>query len=355
MGSFNNLKLSTKLLAGFAVTIGVACIVGVAGLRGIYDVNRSAEDLYANETVPIGQIGHIAKDFQRVRANLGFLIIATEQKEIEHDHQVVLDLTKDMDTLGESFGRTVSSDEMKPVFAQFLHARGVFLPLQERILTLAVSGKKEEAKTLFFIGDARNAAHEIESTIDKLVELKRRSAEVGIESNKATTASSTITVVVLLIVGVTLAVALGLFIARSVKRNLAELVTNAEAIAQGDLTGNVVRRSGDEVGQLAGVFGSMVTNLRGTVTSLAGVASAVASASSEISAAPSRWPPGRRNRRARRVKSPSAVEEMTKTIVENSRNATETAGIAKKAREAAEQGGKVVEETVTAMKRSRKS
>jgi methyl-accepting chemotaxis protein len=45
------------------------------------------------------------------------------------------------------------------------------------------------------------------------------------------------------------------------------------------------------------------------------------------------------------------VEEMTKTIVENSKNASDTAVTAKQAKEAAEAGGKVVEETVEGMKR----
>jgi methyl-accepting chemotaxis protein len=45
------------------------------------------------------------------------------------------------------------------------------------------------------------------------------------------------------------------------------------------------------------------------------------------------------------------VEEMTKTIMENSKNAVRTADTAKQAKTAAEQGGKVVEETVAGMNR----
>jgi methyl-accepting chemotaxis protein len=46
----------------------------------------------------------------------------------------------------------------------------------------------------------------------------------------------------------------------------------------------------------------------------------------------------------------SAVEEMTKTIIENSRNAGSAAETAKRAREAAQAGGKVVSETVVGMR-----
>ena len=47
----------------------------------------------------------------------------------------------------------------------------------------------------------------------------------------------------------------------------------------------------------------------------------------------------------------SAVEEMTKTILENSKNASVTADTAKQAQGSAEQGGKVVDDTVNGMKR----
>ena len=56
-------------------------------------VNGSAEGLYKNETVPIGEIVRIAKDFQRVRANFAFLIISTAPNEVEHDRSVVIALT----------------------------------------------------------------------------------------------------------------------------------------------------------------------------------------------------------------------------------------------------------------------
>jgi methyl-accepting chemotaxis protein len=46
-----------------------------------------------------------------------------------------------------------------------------------------------------------------------------------------------------------------------------------------------------------------------------------------------------------------AVEEMTKTIIENSRNAANTVETARQAKVSAEQGGHVVEETVVGMKR----
>jgi methyl-accepting chemotaxis protein len=348
---FNNLKLSTKLMAGFAATLAAAFAVGYSGLSGIHTVNESADRLYTNETVPIGEIGRIAKDFQRIRANISFLLLATAKEEVEHDQQVVISLTKEMDTLNTAFSNTISSQEMQDVFNRYLRARSSFLPLQERIMATAMAGRKDEAKSLFMVGDARTSAHEMESTIDRLMDLKRQSGEASIQKNRATTTTATLTVVLFFLSGLVIAVTLAVIITRSLKRSLGELVRSAEAIAHGDLTVTVVRRSDDETGLLAGAFAQMTTNLRDTLKSLADVSAAVSNASSEISSSTEQMAAGAQEQTSQAGEVASAVEEMTKTIVENSRNAMSTAETATKAKNAAEEGGKVVHETILGMKR----
>ncbi|HTY57847.1 MAG TPA: methyl-accepting chemotaxis protein, partial [Bacteroidota bacterium] len=307
--------------------------------------------LYVNETVPIGEIGRIAKDFQRIRANIAFLLLASAKDELDHDHQVVLNLTRQMDTLNTAFSGTISSREMQEVFDNYIRARATFLPLQDRIMTTAMAGKKDEAKTLFLVGDARTAAHDMESAIDRLMDLKRQSGEASIQNNRATTSSATLTVAVFFLIGVVAAVTLAFVVTRSATRTLSELVRSAEAIAHGDLTVSIVQRSADETGQLAGAFGQMAANLRETLQSLEEVSAAVASASSEISSSTEQMAAGAQEQTNQAGEVASAVEEMTKTIVENSRNALATAETAKTAKSAAEEGGKVVQETIIGMKR----
>ena len=351
MAWFHNLKISTKLLLGFSVASVVACIIAYSGLRGIYAVNDSAESLYQNETVPVGEIGRIAKDFQRVRANLAFLMFVTEDGEVEHDQHVVVALTKEMDSLGASFRKSLSSEEMKETMAKYDQARNIFLPLQEKIVALAVAGKKQEAKTLFLVGDARDAAHAIEADIEKLVELKRQSAGAAVQANNDATSKATIIVLTSLIVGLSLAVFLGLLIARYIKRGLAELVENAEEISQGNLTIDVVQRTSDEIGVLTGAFARMALNLREILTSLTEASASIASATSQINSSTEEMAAGAEEQTSQASEVASAVEEMTKTIVENSKNAGTTADTAKQAKDAAELGGTVVQETIIGMKR----
>ena len=132
---------------------------------------------------------------------------------------------------------------------------------------------------------------------------------------------------------------------------LKQLALQAETIAGGDLTVEVVHSSRDEVGQLAGAFKAMVQNLRTTLSQVSEAAEAVASASAQISSSTEEMAAGMQEQSSQTADVSAAVEGMSKTIVQNSYSANSTAEIGQKAKTAAEQGEQVVEETVAGMLR----
>ncbi|HTX20026.1 MAG TPA: methyl-accepting chemotaxis protein [Bacteroidota bacterium] len=138
------------------------------------------------------------------------------------------------------------------------------------------------------------------------------------------------------------------------KRISHPIVTMRDAAAQvatGDLTESVPVTSNDEIGDLGRSFNEMVAGLRDTLFTVGESSASVASASSQISSSTEELAAGAQEQTSQASEVASAVEEMTKTIVENSKNASNTADTARKAKEAAQQGGKVVEDTVVGMKR----
>ncbi|CAG0973866.1 hypothetical protein RHDC4_01459, partial [Rhodocyclaceae bacterium] len=127
-------------------------------------------------------------------------------------------------------------------------------------------------------------------------------------------------------------------------RTLAHMATgDLTARMQGQYRGDlqVIKDSINKVG------GSLVDALR----KVSEAVSATASASSQISSSTEEMAAGAMEQTSQAGEVASAVEEMTKTIQENSRNASVAAETAKLARVRAEQGGKVVTETVDGMKR----
>jgi methyl-accepting chemotaxis protein len=138
---------------------------------------------------------------------------------------------------------------------------------------------------------------------------------------------------------------------------LKEAVMQLKLVARGDL--RVVStpvlsaraHSGDEVGELARSFSTMMVELRGIIRKVEDSALAVACSTGEISSTAEELAAAGQQQSIQAGEVASAVEEMTKTIIENSRNATMTSETAKKAQQIADEGGKAVQETVSGMRR----
>jgi methyl-accepting chemotaxis protein len=131
---------------------------------------------------------------------------------------------------------------------------------------------------------------------------------------------------------------------------LGKLIQQTESIASGDLTVVITQSSKDEVGQLAAAFQYMVNKLQETLYQVDQAVSAVASASSEISSSTEQIAAGAQEQTSQADEVATAMVGMTKTIFENSKNASETSLAANHAREKAKEGGQVIDETVGEIK-----
>ena len=164
-------------------------------------------------------------------------------------------------------------------------------------------------------------------------------------------ASKSVTIALMVGMGGLLTVVFGLIVARKIVVPLQVLGQRAGEIAKGDLTVAVESDRRDEIGQLTESFSKMVESLKHTLSSLGEAAEAVASASTEISSSAEEMAAGAHEQSAQSSEIASAVEEMTATILENARHAGTAKDTAKRSREAAEQGGRVVKESIEGMRR----
>ncbi len=148
------------------------------------------------------------------------------------------------------------------------------------------------------------------------------------------------------------ALSLGFYVLRFVRRPLRNLV---DTIDTADLNSVFESQRKDEFGELARSLGRFVASIKEILVQIVESSTAVASATAEISSSTEQMAAGAQQQSTQAADVSAAVEEMTKTIYENSRNAGVAAETAKTAREAAENGGNVVLDSVEGMKRIARS
>jgi len=108
----------------------------------------------------------------------------------------------------------------------------------------------------------------------------------------------------------------------------------------------------DEIGDLQRAFDKFVASIRETLLEVSSAATAVASASSQISSSTEEMAAGAREQTSQAAEVAGAVEEMTRTIMDNSKHATAAAEAARKARLAAEDGVRISEGALESIQRN---
>ena len=128
-----------------------------------------------------------------------------------------------------------------------------------------------------------------------------------------------------------------------------ELAAAAESIAANDLTAEVQPKSEHDI--LGNSFKTMILNLTGVVRQLSNNATQLVSAATEISSSAEQMSKGAQDQAGQVNQVSSAIEEMTATIVQTSKNAGEATDASKNASDTATTGGQIVSDTIQGMQR----
>ncbi len=185
-------------------------------------------------------------------------------------------------------------------------------------------------------------------------------ADLAVDSLSSASRIMIIGLVVALIIGVVFAI----FLTRMVTVPIIKGVDFAKKVADGDLNATIDLDQKDEIGQLATALKNMVARLREIMLQVRNSADSVmymsdnvknaadnvASTSEEMSSSAEELSQGATEQAAAAEEASSSMEQMGANIKQNADNAMQTEKIALQAAGDAEQGGKSVAETVSAMK-----
>jgi methyl-accepting chemotaxis protein len=346
---FNNMKIGSKLISGFIVVALIAGVIGVVGIKELNVLDKNGAKLYEKITVPLGDLMDISVNFQRLRINMRDLVETNDKQEKGQILETIKKLRTEMTEKSASFEKTILTEEGRKMFEDFKKSREGYGQVIDRIVPLAEADKDAEA-TAILKGDGKKAAMYEQETLDKLADAKLKQAKLTEEDNGNVAAMASRLMTILAVVGVILAIGLGMFIASAIKRPINEALAAANALAEGDLTISIVSNSKDETGQMMAALSNMVEKLKQVVGDVMGATDNVASGSQQLSATAQQMSQGATEQAASAEEISSSMEEMSSSIKQNSDNSGQTEKIAIKSAVDAKEGGRSVTETVAAMK-----
>ncbi|MBU4192384.1 MAG: HAMP domain-containing protein [Pseudodesulfovibrio sp.] len=139
-------------------------------------------------------------------------------------------------------------------------------------------------------------------------------------------------------------------IARTITAPVSLSMQFARAMAEGDMTRDIPIEQNDEVGRLAAALNEMVSRLRSVVTDVQIASGNVTAGAEELASTSQTLSQGATQQAAGVEEISSSMEQMAANIRQNAENAAETEKIARSVSSDAEEGGRAVGQTVSAMK-----
>ena len=349
---FSNIKIGTRLIAGFILVATISIVVGMVGISNASKINDLNDNMYERDLLGLSHIKEANINLIYIgRARSNFLL-ATTQEERQAHLASIKKASLALESYMEKAKPLFVSAKAQEIFALYAKLSVEYEKDMQNALNLADDEKlleRSEVLTKALVS-AREKGNQIDDILTNLTKIKEEGAKENMDEATAIYESSRSIMIAAIAFGVLLGIALGLIISRSVTVPLIKAKDAANRLAEGDLTVKIESTAKDETGQLLQAMQTMIGKLSQVVTDVNGGAQALASASEEVSATAQSLSQAASEQAAGVEETSASIEQMTSSIAQNTENAKVTEGMACKAAQDAADGGQSVDATVAAMK-----
>jgi len=349
LGTLNILK---TIKARLIILVGLMSLLSVTlwilGLNGMQKANEGLLTVYADRTIPMGQLSEINTKLldNRIAMVNSLVFKGEDQRNIERVRQNILDITR----LWDAYMATTLTEEEKKLADQFAKDRKRFVveglnPTMEYLVagnSEAVEKNIKEAVRPLFVP--------VRDGINALMQLQLDVAKQQYDAAQQRYEDTRLISIVLLAVGLLLSTVIGFLLIRGVFRSLLSMQQFTESLAKGDLTAHIDLKQDDEIGVLAQAMAGMRDQLSGVVKQVRLNSDALGSASQEISATAQAISQSATEQASGVEQTTTSIEELNASVKQNADNAKATNSMATTAAEEAANGGIAVQRTVEAMK-----
>jgi methyl-accepting chemotaxis protein len=348
MVSIGNMKVGTRLGAGFGAVVILMLGIAVVGITRLASINENVEVIVHTiypKTADANDIALIAMDNARIVRNL-ILNTAEQAKASNKDSY-----DKNNLKIGELFDRldkTVASNDGKKLLKTTKESRDAYVRYTGDVIQLALANKNEDATKALYGENYKSQAGYF-AALKELVEFQTKSME-----NHARQSADDYTWARGLMAGlaglaILLAGAIAFWVTRSITRPLSEAVDVAQKVAAGDLTSMVEVKSNDETGVLLQALKDMNESLKKIVGEVRSSSEAIGSGTRQIATGNADLSQRTEEQASSLEETASSMEELTSTVKQNAENARQANQLAIGASAVAVKGGAVVGQVVETM------
>jgi methyl-accepting chemotaxis protein len=254
------IKIGVKLIASFTVVAVIVAAVAVVGYVNMQSIDDRLGAMYTDELLPIEQLGEANTHIRQLHEHVyAFTVVPDQRSRVEQsisedavEVNRQLDLYRKQDLGAEEQTELVKFDRTWRAYQQELAA----------VMALAKANNQPEALRSIASGDLADRSAALDESMTNLIAIHRKHASQSHDEGDVTFADSTRILIVASVIGLLLALGLGIFISRQIAGSVSTVTRAAQGLAAGDLAQRAVVHSHDEVELLVNAFNTMGEKLQ---------------------------------------------------------------------------------------------
>jgi methyl-accepting chemotaxis protein len=346
---FLDLKLRTKILAGFLLVLTLAALQGLTALLQMREIHGQTQQLTDHWLPAVQTVGELKSMVARYRSlRFQYLVVSTEADQrmvAGHLHELEQAVADEQ----ARYARLAESDAARAAFERFNTNWRDTRDYQAQVLLMLAQHRVDDAKALLN-GDARVAAEAMNQAIDQLAKLNDEGALAAREAGHRELTAATRWVWVGILATALASLAIAWWLSSLIARRVARARDAVSAVADGRLDERVHARGRDEVAELLHAVRRMQGTLATVVSNVRDSADSVATASTQIAHGNQDLSRRTESQASALQQTAASMVQLGSTVQQNAANAQQASRLAHEARDVARHGGEAVDRMVDTMK-----
>ncbi|PAU55864.1 methyl-accepting chemotaxis protein [Pseudomonas sp. PICF141] len=348
--SLRNINIAPRAFLGFALIGGLMLVLGVFALNQMSKIRGAAEQITSNSVPSIKSLDEFTQLTLRLRV-LSYRLLVNREPDVQQKTMELLETRNQQIRAAQAiYEKLIASPQERATYDQYVQLLGQYRQIEDRMKSLSRNNQIDELRTLLNT-DLLTNSEAVNSVLSLLLEIN---TQQSLDTNQQAVdqyASAFNLTVTLLIIATGLTLLFAWLLTNSITRPIANALSAAEEIAEGNLTRPITVDGKDEAGRLLAAMAKMQDKLRDTLQQISGSATQLASAAEELNSVTDESARGLTQQNNEIEQAATAVNEMTSAVEEVARNAVSTSEASKNATTSAGDGRDLVQETVSAIER----
>jgi len=264
---FQNMKLGLRIGLGFGAVTLLTVIIALLAWNQFGGLGEDIGLVVNDRMVKTRQANDVIDGLNKNEMLLRDVLLADSRTEREELVEQMAAISSHLNAVQDTLRATITSDEGVRLLNAFVAARQEYLTPLSRARDLALAGEEELAASVMK-EEVKPTADRYTRAVVDLIDYQTQLANSDGQAAEATVDTSRRNLAIMVIIGLLMAVAITVWITRSITGPVAKLLGVAEELADGNTGIAIEVDREDEVGELTGAMKELAARLNGLIADM---------------------------------------------------------------------------------------